>query len=142
MKPARPLALLVAISLACSGGADTARSSKGTSDSLPPAPAWTDALALTTADGVEVWFTAGRKATKADGTPCTERVMEIRRDGRRMAVPLLYTGDQPVIANDTSFYAHIWLNCEPGNLYQVSLRTGQPFYLGPKPKLPAPSRHR
>lgn len=124
------LALLSALA-ACGGGAArqaAADSAARAAASAPPS--WPDSLALSVPGGIEVWYTAGRTAKKADGTACVERVMEVRRDGKRLPVPLLYTGERPTIADDTSFFAHIWLDCEPGNLYQVSLRTGQPTYLG------------
>ncbi len=91
----------------------------------PRAPA--DSLALTAPHGVEVWFTGARPATDSAGMACTERVMEIRRDGRRIAIPLLYTGQVPRLVNDSTLEVPIWLHCRPGNVYQVSLTTGQPL---------------
>jgi hypothetical protein len=88
---------------------------------LPP-----DSLVLTAPGGVEVWFTDSRTARDSSGHPCTERVMQIRRDGKRIAVPLLYTGAPPRLVNDSTVEAAIWLHCRPGNIYQVNLRTGQP----------------
>jgi len=85
-----------------------------------------DSLAVRTSQGIEVWFTDSRVGTGADGAPCIERVMEIRRDGQRTPVPLLYTGQIPVLLNDSTVRAHIWLNCRPGNTYDVNLRTGEP----------------
>jgi hypothetical protein len=90
----------------------------------PKAP---DSLALTAPNGVEVWFTGVRSATDSAGMACTERVMEIRRDGRRIAIPLLYTGQVPRLVNDSTLEVPIWLHCRPGNVYQVSLTTGQPL---------------
>jgi hypothetical protein len=85
-----------------------------------------DALALTAPGGIEVWFTGTRPAADSAGTACTERVMEIRRDGRRIAIPLLYTGQAPRLVNDSTLEVPIWLHCRPGNVYRVSLTTGQP----------------
>ena len=85
-----------------------------------------DSLALRAPDGTEVWFTDSRVGTDRDGGPCIERVMEIRREAERIAVPLLYTGEPPVLINDSIMRAHIWLNCRPGNIYDVNLRSGEP----------------
>jgi hypothetical protein len=52
--------------------------------------------------------------------------MEIRREGTRTLVPLLMTGAPPVFRNDSTIRARIWLNCRPGNTYDVDLRTGRP----------------
>ena len=91
-----------------------------------PAPPPADTPALTAPGGVEVWFTASRFASDSAGIPCTERVMEIRRVGRRIAIPLLYTGSTPRLVNDSTLEVPIWLHCRPGNTYRVSLTTGQP----------------
>jgi hypothetical protein len=85
-----------------------------------------DSLALRAPDGTEVWFTDSRVGTDPDGGPCIERVMEIRREGERIAIPLLYTGEPPVLINDSIMRAHIWLNCRAGNTYDVNLRSGEP----------------
>lgn len=90
----------------------------------PPPPA--DVLALTSRSGFEVWFTGSRPAHDSAGASCVERVMEIRRDGKRTPIPLLYTGAPPRLVNDSTIEAAIWLNCRPGNVYQVNLRSGQP----------------
>lgn len=117
------LTLLALLLAACGGPKDAA----GGRDSAPPAPAPpADSLALTAPGGVEVWFTASRRATDSAGRPCVERVMEIRRASTRVAIPLLYTGSAPRLVNDSTLEAPIWLNCRPGNVYQVNLRTGQP----------------
>jgi hypothetical protein len=88
----------------------------------PPA----DSLALTLPSGVEIWFTASRTATSAEGQGCIERVMEIRDGTTRRLIPLLYTGASPRLINDSTIEADIWLNCRPGNVYQVNVRSGQP----------------
>jgi hypothetical protein len=52
--------------------------------------------------------------------------MEIRAAGKRTPIPLLYTGELPRLITDSTIEAAIWLNCRPGNVYRVNLRTGQP----------------
>jgi len=98
-------------------------------DSVPrtmTAPRPVDSLVLTTATGAQIWFGAARPARDSAGTSCTERVMEIRADGRTTPIPLLYTGETPRMVNDSTIEAAIWLNCRPGHVYRVDLRTGQP----------------
>ena len=85
-----------------------------------------DSLLLTTPAGVEVWFTDARTDADSAGASCLERVLEIRRDGRRIPVPLLYTGTVPRLVNYSTIEASIWLHCRPGNVYQVSLTSGHP----------------
>lgn len=92
-----------------------------------PAEVVADSLALAAPHGVEVWFTSWRRAADSAGRPCLERVMEIRREGKRIPVPLLYTGERPSLVGDSAIDAHIWLHCKPGNLYRVNLRTGFPL---------------
>jgi hypothetical protein len=95
-------------------------------DTLPAGrPATT--LALRSPSGTEVWFTAARSAVDSTGRPCLERVMEIREGDRRFPIPLLYTGAAPRLVNDSVIEAAIWLHCRPGNVYRVSLRSGQPM---------------
>lgn len=90
----------------------------------PPRPA--AELVLSAPHGVEVWFTDSRSAKDSAGASCTERVMQVRRDGKQIAVPLLYTGAKPTLVNDSTIEAAIWLNCKPGNVYHVNLATGYP----------------
>ncbi len=123
-----PAALVLASCLAACGGAPPAKPAVAT-DSAPPVPAFADSLALEAPGGVQVWFTQGRTGRRADGTTCAERVMEVRRDGKAVPVPLLYTGEVPVLVNDSTMQAHIWLDCTPGNLYAVNLRTGWPTFV-------------
>jgi hypothetical protein len=85
-----------------------------------------DSLVATAPGGVEIWFTLAREATAADGTRCTDRTMEIRRDGKRIPVPLLYTGTAPEIVNDSTMRARLSDRCVPGDAYLVDLRTGLP----------------
>lgn len=97
-------------------------------DSTPSAAvpaALPDSLALVTPLG-EVWFTGAREAHDDSGGSCQERVMEIRRAGKRTAIPLLYTGAAPRLVDDSTIEAAIWLRCRPGNVYRVNLRSGQP----------------
>ncbi len=94
--------------------------------SIAARPPAADSLLLTTSAGVQVWFTDARTDADSTGTGCIERVLEIRRDGRRIPVPLLYTGSVPRLVNDSTIEAPIWLHCRPGNVYQVSLTSGHP----------------
>jgi hypothetical protein len=85
-----------------------------------------DSLALSDRGRVEVWFTLARTAHGSDGKQCLERGLEIRRDGRRVPVPLLYTGETPTLLNDTTIRAVLWTHCKPVDPYLVDLRTGRP----------------
>jgi hypothetical protein len=85
-----------------------------------------ESLATTTTAGVEVWFTLSRPARSTDGQSCVERGLEIRRDGRRFPVPLLYTGEAPTLLNDSTIRAMLWTHCRPVTPYRVDLRTGRP----------------
>lgn len=114
---------VVAMLLGACGGQ---RGAVPASDTLGTAPRPADTLVLTAPGGVEVWFTDSRTAHDSAGRRCLERVMQIRRDGRSIAVPLLYTGAVPRLVNDSTIEAPIWLNCRPGNVYRVDLATGRP----------------
>ncbi|HEU5358660.1 MAG TPA: hypothetical protein VFU45_06060 [Gemmatimonadales bacterium] len=93
----------------------------------PRAPAPPDSLALSIAGGTGVWFTFARADTAADGRTCLERTLEIRHaDGRRVAVPLLYTGAPPVLLNDSTIRADIWVHCAPTERYRIDLGSGIP----------------
>jgi hypothetical protein len=89
-------------------------------------PSMPDSLALTAPDGTQVWFTQARRGIDSAGGTCLERGLEIRREGTRILVPLLMTGTAPELRNDSTFRARIWLDCRPGNTYDVDLRTGRP----------------
>ena len=118
--------LLVPAAWACEG--KPARQPAGAGDSIPaavPTPE-PDSLALTLSDGASVWYTLAREARAADGTECIERTLEIRREGNRIAVPLLYTRDVPVETSDTTLEARIYRDCAPGDRYRIDSRTGQP----------------
>jgi hypothetical protein len=120
--------MLVALGVALASGAcHSSPSARPSADSSPAAPPLAvDSLLLTTPAGVEVWFTDARADADSAGTGCVERVLEIRRDGRPIPVPLLYTGTVPRLVNDSTIEAPIWLHCRPGNVYRVSLTTGHP----------------
>lgn len=92
----------------------------------PRAPAPADSLALRTPKGIEVWFTFARSDTSAAGAPCLERTLEIRNGGRKIGVPLLYTGVAPVLLNDSTIRADIWVHCTPTERYRIDLGTGIP----------------
>ena len=112
--------LLWLAALACSGGAEARPAEQ------KPATGQTDSLVLTTPTGVEVWFTLVRPATGRTGRQCVEHGLEIRSQGKRTKVPLLYTGAAPELLNDTMMRAMLWKDCTPGVPYLVNLRTGQP----------------
>lgn len=85
-----------------------------------------DSLVASNGDGVEIWFTLRREAVGSNGTRCSERGIEIRRDSTRVKVPLLYTGAAPVFLNDSTIRARLWNRCEPGDVYLVDVRSGRP----------------
>ena len=88
--------------------------------------AFADSLVLTNSAGLEIWFTLARVGTGADGSRCVERGLEIRDGANRVRVPLLYTGAPPVLLNDSTMRAILWIHCHPGDAYLVNLRSGQP----------------
>ena len=112
--------VLCLAALACIGGAE------GRPAEQKPVAGQADSLVLTTRSGSEVWFTLVRPATARDGQQCVERGLEIRSQGKRTKVPLLYTGAAPELLNDTMMRAMLWKDCTPGVPYLVHLRTGQP----------------
>ena len=116
-----PLLLLGAVALL--GGCNRPDSGPGSREA---AASTSDSLAVTGPDGLQVWFTLVRSAHSAGGTRCTERGLEIRRGSRRIQVPLLYTGEAPILLNDSTMRAILWTNCRPVTPYLVDLRTGQP----------------
>jgi hypothetical protein len=85
-----------------------------------------ESLVLSSREGVEIWFTLTRNAKATDGTQCQERALEIRRGGTRVQVPLLYTGDPPVLLDDTTLRALLWNHCKAVDAYLVDLRSGRP----------------
>jgi hypothetical protein len=84
-----------------------------------------ESLAVT-GPGVEIWFTLSRQGSLPDGKPCIDRAIELRRDGKRTPVPLLYTEEAPRIVNDTTARAVLYTNCTAGDAYLVDLRSGRP----------------
>ncbi|HKT61243.1 MAG TPA: hypothetical protein VJQ46_14415 [Gemmatimonadales bacterium] len=107
-------------SLAC-GKPPAPPSSSGAAERAPPA----DSLVATGPGGAEIWFTLARTDSGETGR-CTARAVEIRRDGTRRPVPLLYTAWTPEIVNDTTFRARLADHCRPGDAYLVDFRTGRP----------------
>lgn len=75
---------------------------------------------------MEVWFTLARTAKAGDGTSCIERGLEIRRENKRIQVPLLYTGETPMLLNDSTMRASLWTDCAAIGPYLVDLRSGRP----------------
>jgi hypothetical protein len=91
----------------------------------PAASAPADSLVSTLPGGYEIWFTLARADSGAGGR-CTDRAVEIRHEGRRIPVPLLYTSTAPERVSDTTFRARLSDHCAPGDRYLVDLRTGRP----------------
>jgi hypothetical protein len=115
---------VLAPTIACdTQGAD--RPEQGSAE-VAQAAAPADSLVLTAPGGVEVWFTLSRQGKTAEGTPCTDRTMEIRRGGTRVPVPLLYTGTAPELVNDSTIRARLSNQCVPSDAYLVDLRSGRP----------------
>ena len=118
----RAAAVSLSISLAaCGTSGDKAAAKVDTTVSTAPA----DSLAVA-GPGVEIWFTFSRTGSSADGTPCVDRGIELRRDGKRIPVPLLYTREAPTIVNDTTARAFLYTGCVAGDAYLVDLRSGRP----------------
>jgi len=121
-------ALSLVVLGAC-GGDRTPPPEAAAADSTPSPhafPTLPDSLALEAPHGVTVWFSGARVGTDSAGVSCMERGLVIVRDGSRTLVPLLMTGAVPVLVNDSTVRARIWLHCRPGNTYEVNLRTGIP----------------
>lgn len=85
-----------------------------------------DSLLFQLPSGEEVWWTLARESADSAGSRCVERGLEVRRDETRVAVPLLYSADIPEVVDDTTLQVRLWTDCEPGRLYRVNVRTGQP----------------
>jgi hypothetical protein len=88
-----------------------------------------DSLAGTGPNGLEIWFTLSRSAQSPAGDSCIERGLEIRRAGRRIHVPLLYTREPPIVLDDSTMRAVLSTNCRAVDRYRVDLRSGQPVRL-------------
>ncbi len=89
-------------------------------------PVLPDSMVLRAPDGTAVWFSGARLGTDSLGVSCVERGLVIVRGESRTLVPLLMTGAAPLLVNDSTLRARIWLHCRPGNTYDVNLRTGTP----------------
>jgi hypothetical protein len=85
-----------------------------------------DSLVLRAPGGVDVFYSGARIGTDSAGATCVERGLVLLHDGTRTLVPLLMTGAPPVLVNDTTIRARIWLQCRAGDTYDVNLRTGVP----------------
>ncbi|MGH7580934.1 MAG: hypothetical protein ACREM9_12220 [Gemmatimonadales bacterium] len=110
--------------LACNARSDDVAERGAGAEAATSLPA--DSLVATAPGGVEIWFTLARESKAADGTPCIDRTLEIRRDTVRIPVPLLYTGAAPELVNDSTIRARLSNQCVPGQAYLVNLRTGRP----------------
>ena len=119
-------AIVAAIS--CSRDVPAARPAR---DPAPVAAAPADSLVATGPRGLQVWYTMARQDHAADGSTCTDRTLEIRRDTTRVPVPLLYTEEAPRIVNDTMLEAVLYRGCRAVARYRVDLRTGQPTPVRP-----------
>lgn len=123
----RALLLLAVTAAGCSGerpGGDGADS--GADSAAAVAPASSDSLAVSLGEGAGIWFTIAREATAGDGSSCLERGLEIRDSSGTRLVPLLYTGESPIIVDDSTVQVHLFRDCQPDALYRIDLRTGQP----------------
>ncbi len=106
--------------LACAERPPVAAPGRDATSAAPP-----DSLVATAAGGTEIWFTLARRDS-GGGASCTSRTIEIRREGTRVPVPLLYTGTIPEVVDDTTLRARLSNGCRPGDSYLVDLRTGRP----------------
>jgi hypothetical protein len=89
----------------------------------PPVP---DTLVLSLPGGNTVWLAEGRRAVDSAGTPCFERSVEIRREGVKLKVPLLFTGAIPTRVDDSTIQAFLYHDCRPANAYKIGVRDGMP----------------
>jgi hypothetical protein len=119
--------LLAACLAACAG--EPPPPPQGSSEALPNSdtfPTMPDSLVLTAPHGETVWFSGARVGTDSLGGECIERGLVIVTDNQRRIVPLLMTGEIPVLVDDSTMRARVWLQCVPGDTYEVDLRTGTP----------------
>lgn len=93
----------------------------------PPESAVPDSLALTTADGYQVWLTDVRPARDSAGGTCQERSVEIRRDTVRLRVPLLYVRVPPTLLDPRHLRAELSRDCRTTAIYRVELATARPY---------------
>ena len=89
-------------------GARRRRRSRG-----PAGPA--DSLVATASERRGDLVHAGAAGQRRRAARCIDRAIEIRRDGTRVPVPLLYTGTAPEIVNDTTLRARLSEHCRPGD---------------------------
>ena len=122
MTAAWRLGAIAAATLACAERPEADAAGKAAAVA-PAVPA--DSLVATMPGGYEIWFTLARSDSGAVGR-CTDRAVEIRHEGRRTPVPLLYTGSAPEPVDDTTFRARLSDHCAPGDRYLVNVRTGRP----------------
>ena len=121
--------LLVACSAENQRGAAADSTAAAAADSTPAPP---DSLALSLADGIQVWYTMAREADSAGGGRCLERTLEIRHPGgTRVGVPLLYTRDLPKVVDDSTLEARLSGDCVPGDRYRIDVRSGRPTPVRP-----------
>jgi hypothetical protein len=126
MKRLSGLCLGLVLLSGCSSDTPEERSDRPSAVVITPSASWRDSLVLTAPGGREVWFTTGRHGQGAEGQACVERSMQIRSGTDTLIVPLLYTGAAPVLVDDTTMQAELWLDCAPGRTYLVHLGTGRP----------------
>ena len=123
----RALLLLAVVAAGCSGerrdGEKAALEADAAAAARPVPP---DSLALSLGECTGIWFTIAREATAEDGSSCLERGLEIRDSSGTRLVPLLYTGEPPIVVDDSTVQVHLFRDCRPDALYRVNLRTGQP----------------
>ena len=84
-----------------------------------------DTHVLDLADGTEVWLTAGRMGKRASGEECRERGIALRKEGRHLIVPLLYTLESPA-RQGGKLVAVLASDCVSGAAYLIDPLTGQP----------------
>ena len=128
MRPARLVGLIAVALAGCAGDAPPPETPPRADSAVAEQafPTLPDSLALLAPGGTEVWFSGARVGTDSLGGTCTERGLVIVRGESRILVPLLMTGVPPTLVNDSTIRARIWLNCRPGNTYEMNLRTGTP----------------
>lgn len=117
---------LPVLSIACGQGDPGTDQPAASAAAESGAAAPADSLVATAPGGAEIWLTLAREGKAADGTTCIDRAIEIRREGARVPVPLLYTGTAPEIVNESTMRARLSDRCAPGDTYLVDLRTGRP----------------
>jgi hypothetical protein len=122
LRPSRLLSIGMLGVLACTDRRQVGATSHATAT---VAQVSKDSLVARAPGGTEIWLTMVRADSGATGR-CSARAVEIRREGRRIPVPLLYTSTLPEVLNDTTLRARLSDHCAPGDPYLVDLRTGRP----------------